>query len=143
MLHRAGASAVASPSHRTTADGVGSTMIAMPYSVRIRLVISGKPQVVPGSAGGIEPIRHGAEALSRAAEPPKDTLDSAERRGLIEKRRPSCCLQQPGTAASRVLRHTAASLLAELGEPEANRKRGDGPSEYRDDAAIYASAAGA
>ncbi len=33
---------------------------------------------------------HGAEAVSRAAKPPKGTLDTAEPRGLIRSRRPSC-----------------------------------------------------
>jgi len=33
---------------------------------------------------------HGAEAVSRAAQPPKVTLDAAEHRALINERRPSC-----------------------------------------------------
>jgi len=43
-------------------------------------------------------------------------------------------------ATFHTLRHTAASLLAELGEPKAIRK--EGPSEHRDDAAVHASTPG-
>ena len=72
--------------------------------------------------------QRGAQAVSRAAKPPKGTLDAAEHRGLMSNRRPSCDrpIHSWSSRDSRFVRDACVGVLSSADRCDTSRSNARG-----------------